>query len=146
MKILLVDDETEIIEEMGGFLRRRGHDIVTAGSVSEAVAALDAAEPFDAVLTDLRMPGASGLDLVQACRLKPRPRPTVVVMSGHAGPRETSEAYDAGASRVLAKPVPPRELLKLLSDIEASRAAADPTGAGAGAGETGGPTKQMALQ
>ncbi|HJQ55354.1 MAG TPA: response regulator, partial [Vineibacter sp.] len=113
----------EIVEEMGGFLRRRGHDVVTAQNVATAVAALDAAGPFDTVLTDLRMPGAGGLDIVQACRLRPRPRPTVVVMSGLAGPRETAAALDAGAAWVLSKPVKPRDLLTLLAEIEAGRAA-----------------------
>lgn len=121
MKVLLVDDEAGIVEEMASFLRRRGHSVVGADGVASALAALDSQGPFDVVLTDWRMPGGSGLDVVRACRLRPRPRPTVVVISGHLDPSDSGDAYDAGAAHVITKPVSLRGLVHLLGDITTER-------------------------
>src|SRR5262249_46390074 len=97
MKILLVDDEADIVAELGRFLRRRGHDAVGAGGVAAALAALADTGPFDIVLTDLRMPDGSGIDVLRACRACPAPQPAALVMSGHAGRADILEARDEGA-------------------------------------------------
>jgi DNA-binding NtrC family response regulator len=120
MNILVVDDEEAIVEELGRFLERRGHGVVGAGGVGAALSALERQGPFDVVLTDLRMPAGSGLDVLRACRALPRP-PLALVMSGHADGAEAVRAYDEGASHVFAKPVPLRALLQMLADIEISR-------------------------
>ena len=121
MKILLVDDEEDIVAELGSFLRRRGHAIVGAGDVQAALHALDSDGPFDVVLTDLRMPGGSGLDVVRACRDRPEPRPISLMMSGHAGCAEIAQARADGALRFFPKPVALHALLGTLADIELPR-------------------------
>jgi CheY-like chemotaxis protein len=126
MNILVVDDEEAIVEELGRFLQRRGHAVVPAGSVRAALDALQR-QAFDLVLTDLRMPDGTGLDVVRACRALPAPRPMPMVMSGHADGAEVARAFDAGALQVFGKPIPLRALLQILADIEIShyRAAAE---------------------
>ncbi|MCW5745582.1 MAG: response regulator transcription factor [Alphaproteobacteria bacterium] len=121
MRILLVDDEEDIVDEMSRYLCRRGHSVVTAGCVASALQALERNGPFDVVLTDLNMPGGSGLDIVRACRQCAEPRPAAIMISGNAGAQDIACAYDEGALQVLGKPVMLRELLKLLSGIESDR-------------------------
>jgi two-component system response regulator PilR (NtrC family) len=115
MKILLVDDDVEIIDELGIFLRRRGHDVVCVAGVVEALRALEGATRFDVVLTDLRRPDGSGIDVLRACRALPAPQPKAILMSGHAGPEESRNARDEGAQYVFAKPVPVNALLQALA-------------------------------
>jgi CheY-like chemotaxis protein len=121
MNILLVDDEEAIVEELGRFLRRRGHEVVAAGGVDAALRALDNDGPFDVVLTDLRMPDGTGLDVVRACRARPHPRPAALVMSGHAGRADIAQAREDGALHFFPKPVSLPELMKTLAGIEAAR-------------------------
>jgi two-component system response regulator PilR (NtrC family) len=121
MRILLVDDEVAIVEELGRFLSRRSHEVVGADRVAAALGALGSDGPFDVVLTDLRMPDGSGLDVVRACRDHPQPRPLALVMSGHAGRAEVAQARKDGALEFFPKPVSLPELLKTLAAIETSR-------------------------
>ena len=60
--ILIVDDETYVSESLALTLGRQGYEVRTAQSVREALQS-DSFEGLDVVITDLRMPGASGLDL-----------------------------------------------------------------------------------
>src|SRR5262245_50087506 len=120
MNILLVDDESEIVHELTGFLRRRGHGVAGADCVAAALHALDHEGPFDVVLTDMRMPDGSGLDVVRACRKGGQPQPSTLVMSGHAGPADIAEAHSEGALHFLAKPISLRALRDLLAGLTAN--------------------------
>ena len=83
-------------------LARGGYDIATAPNAGEAIAAVSAA-PFDLVLCDLRMPGGSGLELIeQVKRLKPD-LPCILV-TGHGGIEQSIAALRAGAYWYLEKP------------------------------------------
>jgi DNA-binding NtrC family response regulator len=117
MNILLVDDEPFIVEELGGFLHRRGHGVVNADGVESAIRALHQQGPFDVVLSDMCMPDGSGLDVVRAWRHTAEPRPAMVVMSGHAGPEEIARALGEGAARFLAKPVSLRAVTEAIAGL-----------------------------
>ena len=67
-RLLLVDDDEAACRLLAEVLERESYEVVRALSVDEAVAKFHREGPFDAVLTDLRMPGASGLDLLQHVR------------------------------------------------------------------------------
>ena len=62
-RILVVDDETSMQEFLEILLRREGHDVVVCGSADEAVVALES-DDFDLVLSDIQMPGMTGLELL----------------------------------------------------------------------------------
>jgi YesN/AraC family two-component response regulator len=62
--VLVVDDERSIQVGLRGLLAKEGHEVATAGSGEEALRLLDS-EPFDLVLTDLRMPGLDGMGLLK---------------------------------------------------------------------------------
>ena len=66
-RILVVDDEPDLLETVRRILTRSGHDVVAVGSGAEALRELEA-RPSELVLTDLMMPGVDGLALVARVR------------------------------------------------------------------------------
>ena len=103
--ILLVDDD-ELVRASGtSSLRRAGYDVVQAADGEEALALLDAAGPFDLMVTDYAMPGLSGLDLIDAARRR-KPRMPVLMVTGYAdNGRESADVPR------LQKPFLPAELV-----------------------------------
>ena len=67
-RLLLVDDDEAACRLLSEVLEREAYRVVSALSTDEAIAKLDQEGPFDAVLTDLRMPRKSGLDLLRTVR------------------------------------------------------------------------------
>lgn len=123
MRILVVDDESYIVDEVCDFLRRRGHEPVPAGSVEEAAGLLAASPPFDVVLTDMKMPQGSGLDVLRACNRSGPPRPTTLLMTGQSDDGDVERATAEGALSVLWKPLSLRKILEALALVERYRAA-----------------------
>ncbi len=66
-RVLIVDDEARMAEVVGMVLRRDGFDVETFTLGSEALARHEE-DPFDLVLTDMRMPGLDGLDILRRVR------------------------------------------------------------------------------
>ena len=85
MKILVVDDDRNCCEGLSELLGGEGHIVIACRSGQRALAALEA-EAFDVLLTDLVMPGMSGLELVTSAR-RTHPQIRCFVMTGHA-PRD----------------------------------------------------------
>lgn len=67
-RILVVDDDPPILNLVGAMLRKRGHLVVGVGSPQEAIDLLENREPPDVLVTDVAMPGMSGLELVNTIR------------------------------------------------------------------------------
>ncbi len=81
--VLIVDDEPAVAAMLGRALR--GHDVTIVSSVKDAIAQLDAGREFDAILSDLMMPVASGMDLYDVLtRRFPWAAERVVFVSGGA--------------------------------------------------------------
>ena len=106
--ILVVDDEEAQRKVLAGFLRKRGYEILTAASVDEALD-LARAKTVDLVLTDLRMPGRTGLDLVQDLR-GVNPEIPVVVITAFGTVDSAVDSLKGGAADYLTKPVDLDEL------------------------------------
>ena len=97
-RLLVVDDEPEILAEVAGYLRRRGEVVVTASSVKQGMRALnDDAAPIDILITDGRMPDGSGIDLLRAA-IEQRGTPRVfILMTGHFDASDlTADLQEAG--------------------------------------------------
>jgi DNA-binding NtrC family response regulator len=100
-KLLLCDDEEALCRGLARLLRGADFDVVTSDGPG-GLARL-AQEDFDIVLTDLRMPGANGFDILEAARRKD-PTTPVIVMSGSAEVPDAVRAIRAGARDFLIKP------------------------------------------
>jgi PAS domain S-box-containing protein len=120
LAVLLVDDDVDTREALALLLGERGMEVIQAGSVAEAVTALDAAAP-DVVVTDIGMPNADGFDLLR--RLRERDESTghrtpAIAVTGYAAGQDRREALRAGFDDHLAKPV---EIDALVAKIRALR-------------------------
>ena len=126
-KILIVDDAPDTLEVLGRNLRNHGYRVFTAPSVPDAVKVLEA-EPIDLVITDLKMPKVSGLDLVRHVR-ENLPDTEVMMITGYATVEGAVEAVKTGAEEYLTKPFTDEELLsavgRLLDKLHMRRAQQD---------------------
>jgi DNA-binding NtrC family response regulator len=101
--ILVADDETGVRESLAEVLRDAGYVVETAVDGSSALAALDR-QDFAVVITDLRMPGADGLAVLEKLR-EVAPQTVPLVMTAHGSVETAVEALRAGAADYILKPV-----------------------------------------
>ena len=116
MRVLLADDERSIAITLADDLKRSGHKVRVASDGLAARAALGE-EGFDALVTDINMPGLNGLQLLEAARALPCP-PEVVVITGYATIESAVEAIRKGAFDYIRKPFENEEILVALRKIE----------------------------
>ena len=100
--VLIVDDERSMREFLRIALERAGHKVKTADSPAAAHQAC-AANEFDVVITDLKMPGGSGLDVLDGVKAQ-RPHTQVIVVTAFATPETAIAAMKRGAYDYLTKP------------------------------------------
>src|SRR5256714_6514430 len=101
--ILVVDDERAIQDTLAWCLRTDGHEVRTAGSGEEALAIM-ADQGFDLIISDIIMPGLSGVDLLRKARAL-QPRTPVVLITAFATVETAVEALREGASDYVIKPL-----------------------------------------
>ncbi len=111
MKILLVDDETAILHTLEILFRGEGYEVAVADSGPKALAALEDERP-DIVLTDIRMPGATGLEVLAHAR-NVDPEIAVILMTAQASLQSAVSAVNEGAYYYLQKPFANDELLAI---------------------------------
>ena len=119
LRVLVIDDEKNLAEAYAESLERRGHACTVAPGGKAGVAKLEA-EPFDVVLTDLKMADLHGLEVVERCR-QLRPDAEVFVITGLSDVKTAVEAMKRGASHYLQKPLDLAEL-RAVVDKSAERA------------------------
>ncbi len=103
MDILIIDDEAGVREVLASFLSERGHDVRQASSGEEGVWALEEG-PAELVITDLKMPGMSGIEVLRRVRER-WPAAEVVLVTGFGTMDDAVEALRLGAYDFLIKPV-----------------------------------------
>jgi len=108
-KILIAEDDAAQRHIMASILRGEGHEVREAGSVPEALDHLQQ-RPSEVVLTDMRMPGPTGLHLLEAAR-KLAPAPEVVVLTAFGSVDSAVQAMRQGAYDYLTKPLDRDELV-----------------------------------
>ena len=109
-RVLVVDDERNILITAREFLRDASYQVCIAENVQEAHALLEDGN-FDVVVSDVILPGATGVDLMKTIR-DASSGVQVVMMTGEPTVETASEAVRAGASDYLAKPVDKQDLLR----------------------------------
>jgi two-component system response regulator PilR (NtrC family) len=104
-RVLVVDDEPSLRQMVRVLLQRAGHTVVEAGDVTQATEVIESATvPFDLVVTDLIMPGGSGLDVIKAARARSQ-ETQVLVVTAHATVETAVEAMRLGAYGYVEKPL-----------------------------------------
>jgi len=83
-RVLVVEDEAELLDEVASYLRRRGETVETATSCKEARRILeDDSKPVDVLISDARMPDGNGIDLIRAHTERVGGRCICILMTGH---------------------------------------------------------------
>lgn len=108
-KILLVDDEKNILRLVSATLREKGYEVETAQLFEEAVEKFGR-DSYNLVLTDLKLPGKSGIELLDYIKSR-EPEVPVIMMTAFGTIENAVEAMKKGAFNYLTKPVNPDELL-----------------------------------
>ncbi|MBF5046003.1 response regulator [Aggregicoccus sp. 17bor-14] len=112
-RFLLLDDNQAFAENLAEILEDAGHETTVVTTGEEALQAAQR-QRYDALLTDMRMPGMSGAAAVHHLR-KVDPGLAAIVITAHPGERDLERARNEGVLAVLPKPVPMRALVELLS-------------------------------
>ncbi|MGD8353631.1 MAG: sigma-54 dependent transcriptional regulator [Pseudomonadota bacterium] len=108
-KVLVVDDQASVCFVLQDLLERKGYRVTTAGSFDEALPVVEG-DDLGAVITDLKMPGKSGMDLLTFIRRK-RPEVPVIMITGHGNINDAVNAMKKGASDFITKPIDETELM-----------------------------------
>ncbi|MDE2133585.1 MAG: response regulator [Alphaproteobacteria bacterium] len=123
-KVLVVDDDPVISKSFDRVLTGKGYIVVSAENGQEALNKV-AKEEYDAVFTDIRMPGVDGIEVAEQLRAK-HPWTPVVIITGYGSPDNQARAEAAGVSGFLRKPLSPEMIKK---SVEAAISAVPPTAA-----------------
>ena len=118
-RVLVVDDEPMIVSLLSTVLREKGWDVTEARSGTDGIDQLDRAR-FDVILTDLVMPGDSGIDLLRAAK-EIHPDVEVILMTGYATADTAIEAMRNGAFHYIMKPLKPEEVVNLVEKAYSQR-------------------------
>lgn len=103
-RLLVVDDLVMLRKGVRIILEDAGFEVEEAGNGEEALHALQNGGPFDLVMTDLSMPGMTGLEWVRKANPPKEGRPVFLMMSAKIDPREVEEAKSIGIQEVMQKP------------------------------------------
>ena len=107
-RILVVDDEITVCKSIRQSILSESYEVDMALSGEEALKK-DRENPYDLIITDLMMPGISGLDLLRAVRAE-RPEATVIMITGYPTIKTAVESVKLGAFDYLPKPFTPADL------------------------------------
>jgi two-component system KDP operon response regulator KdpE len=110
-RVLVVDDERQILRALKVILREAGYDVIEAGTMEEALDRA-AVRPPDAAIVDLMLPDGSGVELAR--RLREWTSMPILVLSAVGEEDAKVEALEAGADDYVTKPFGPRELVARL--------------------------------
>jgi len=118
-RILVVDDEPAIVSLLSTILREKGWDVTGATSGTDGIDKLERGG-YDVILTDLSMPGDSGIALLRAAK-EIHPDVEVILMTGYATTDTAIEAMRGGAFHYLVKPLKNEEVVHLVEKAYSQR-------------------------
>jgi signal transduction histidine kinase/CheY-like chemotaxis protein len=119
IKILVVDDEERVRELLREILEDTGYEVAVAGSGREGLTLFDS-QRFDAVFTDLGMPGMSGWELARAIRERDQKLPLAVI-TGWGEAVATSEKESAQVDWILTKPFSMAQIINIVQEVSKNR-------------------------
>jgi len=123
MRVLLVDDEEELVETIAERLELRG---IVAETVTNGEEALQRVleKPFDVVLLDVKMPGLGGMEVLKLIRMQ-RPNTQVILITGHASVENGDRRLLEGAFYFIVKPVDIEVLVDKMKEATQRRKESD---------------------
>lgn len=127
LRVLIVDDEEELVSALGERLNLRGFQAAWATTGADALAYLQGT-PCDVVVLDVKMPGLSGLELMMRIKAE-HPRLQVILLTGHSSTHDAERGMQLGAFDYLMKPVKIDELVRVLQTAAARKASDEVSGA-----------------
>jgi len=118
MKILLIDDQLNVIQSLKDAIEPAGHN---CNSYQDPIPAFECfkLDSFDVVITDYKMPGMNGLELLYAIQQE-KPGTPVIMFTGYADIENIIEATNIGVFAFYRKPINIRDLLKTLDKLQAN--------------------------
>ncbi len=114
-RILIIDDDSDILAQLTKVLSRAGYETAAASSVKEAMRKIEA-EAFDVVLLDFMMPKTSGIDALPELR-RIRPSAKIIMITAFATIENAIDAIKNGASDYIAKPFKIEDLLTTIRRV-----------------------------
>ena len=114
-KILMIDDEQDLLKLSNSILRREGFAVETRSDAREALALLRE-ETFDIILLDLHMPEMSGLEFLRQLNVRERPE-EVLILTAYADLQSAVETVKLGTYGYLAKPFNAEEIISHINNI-----------------------------
>lgn len=116
MRVLLVDDEEELVSTLAERLDLRGIESDWATNGEDGLR-LALANDYDWIVLDMKMPGLGGLQTMQAIKRR-RPETRIIVVTGHSSAQDREAGLQAGATHYLLKPVEVEDLIGLMQGAE----------------------------
>ncbi len=114
LRVLLVDDEVELVETLAERLELRGIDAEVVTSGEDALRLL-LDYTFDVVLLDVKMPGIDGLEVLKLIR-RQRPATQVILITGHGSEEDRESGLQEGAVDYVVKPIDIDKLIGRMKD------------------------------
>ena len=112
-KILIVDDEAGIVQEIREFLEEEGYEVRTADTAKSGIQLVEEIQP-DVILIDVKLPDASGNEVLRACKEK-SPKTKTIMVTGYVDQHVMDEAERLGRDTFLQKPF---NLVRIVEEIE----------------------------
>jgi CheY-like chemotaxis protein len=126
LRLLLIDDEPDVLEMLAAYLSSRGAAVLVAADVAEGLQKLKESRP-DVVVCDIGMPGLDGYNFIEVLRGFPPAEggaTPVVALTAYARPEDRRRAIVHGFDMHVAKPLDPGELAAVIERLATSKAAA----------------------
>ena len=112
-KILIVDDEAGIVQEIKEFLEEEGYEAHTADTAKVGIRLIEELKP-DVILIDVKLPDASGTEVLRTCKEK-SPKTKTIMITGYVDQNVMDEAESIGRDTFLQKPF---DLVKITEEIK----------------------------
>lgn len=116
-RVLIVDDEPNIVMSLEFLMRRNGYEVSIARNGTEALEAIDR-ESHAVILLDIMMPDVDGYQVCQHIKSRPdRREAKVIFLSAKSRESDIKRGYEAGADLYLTKPFSPRQLMEKVRSL-----------------------------
>ena len=113
-KILIVEDDSAFRQMLSRFLTKNGFEVSQANDIREAQDQIDK-QPFEIVLSDVRLPSGSGQDLLKTTS-SDLAATKIILMTGYGEVKSAVEAMKKGAFDYVTKPFTPEQILQVIND------------------------------